>query len=85
MGFFYFMPGITNGLQGYMRGVGKMNLTMYVTYTQMLTRTLFTWLLIGSMGMDAVPLACAAGWLVMMVWEVALIILWRKQGRLLDA
>ena len=85
MGFFYFMPGITNGLQGYMRGVGKMNLTMYVTYTQMLTRALFTYLLIGSMGMDAVPLACVAGWLVMMVWEVALIILWRKQGRLLDA
>lgn len=85
MGFFYFMPGITNGLQGYMRGIGKMNLTMYVTYTQMLTRALCTWLLIGPLGLDAVPLACVAGWLVMMVWEIGLIIHWRKNGKLLTA
>ena len=82
MGFFYFMPGITNGLQGYMRAIGRMNLTMYVTYSQMATRALVTWLLIGSLGLDAVPLACVAGWILMMVWEIGLIVKWRKDGRL---
>ncbi len=82
MGFFYFMPGITNGLQGYMRAIGRMNLTMIVTYSQMFTRALFTFLLIGSMGLDAVPLACAAGWVMMTVWEVALMIRWSRDGRL---
>ena len=80
MGFFYFMPGITNGLQGYMRAIGKLNLTMYVTYSQMFTRAAFTWLLIGRLGLDAVPLACAAGWLLMMVWEVGLMVKWHKRS-----
>ena len=82
MGFFYFMPGITNGLQGYMRGIGKPALTMYVTYAQMFLRALCTFLLIDAMGMDAVPLSCAAGWILMMVWEIGLLIAWRKKDTL---
>ena len=82
MGFFYFMPGITNGLQGYMRAIGKMNLTMYVTYSQMFTRAFCTYLLIGRMQLDAVPLACVAGWILMMVWEIGLIVYWKKTGKL---
>lgn len=83
MAFFYFMPGITNGLQGYMRGIGKVSLTMYVTYGQMALRALCTWLLIGSMKLDAVPIACIAGWVLMIVWEVGLIVYWKKKKRLI--
>ena len=82
MGLFYFMPGITNGLQGYMRALGKMNLTMAVTYGQMFTRALCTALLIPSLNLDAVPLACAAGWILMMVWECGLMLQWKRQGKL---
>ncbi len=82
MGFFYFMPGITNGLQGYMRSIGKMNITMYVTYSQMFTRAIFTYILIGSLGLDAVPLACVAGWILMMVWEIGLMVKWNREGKL---
>ena len=82
MGFFYFMPGITNGLQGYMRAIGKMKLTMYVTYSQMFTRAIFTYILIGSLGLDAVPLACVAGWILMMVWEIGLMVKWNREGKL---
>lgn len=80
MGFFYFMPGITNGLQGYMRGIGKLNLTMYVTYSQMFLRALFTFLFIDAMGIDAVPFACVAGWVLMIVWEGGLMLHWKKKG-----
>ncbi len=83
MGFFYFMPGITNGLQGYMRALGKLKLTMYVTYSQMFTRAVFTFLLIGRMGLDAVPLACVAGWILMMVWEIGLMVHWKRKGALM--
>ena len=82
MGFFYFMPGINNGLQGYMRAIGKMQVTMLVTYGQMLTRAICTFLLIGTMRLDAVPIACAAGWTVMMAWELGLIFYWNQKGTL---
>ena len=82
MGFFYFLPGITNGLQGYMRAIGKMNLTMIVTYAQMLTRAVCTALLISRLSLDAVPLACVAGWIMMMIWECSLMFKWHRQGRL---
>ena len=80
MGFFYFMPGINNGLQGYMRAIGKMKITMYVTYTQMLVRAVCTSLLIGRLGLDAVPIACALGWTVMMIWEMGLVMKWRRES-----
>ena len=73
MGLFYILPGVTNGMQGYLRALGKMRLTMIVTYAQMVTRAAFTWLLIGNMGLGAVPLACVAGWVLMLVWEGALL------------
>ena len=79
MGLFYILPGITNGLQGYMRALGKLKLTMMVTYGQMFTRATCTYLLIGAMGLDAVPVACAAGWVMMTVWEVGLMLKWRKR------
>ena len=82
MGFFYFLPGITNGLQGYMRAIGRMNLTMAVTYGQMLTRAVCTALLIRRLSLDAVPLACAAGWIMMTVWEVGLMVHWHGKGKL---
>ena len=79
MGLFYLMPGLTNGLQGYMRALGRLKLTMYVTYAQMFTRAAFTFLLIGRMGLDAVPLACVAGWTLMTAWEGGLMYAWRKR------
>lgn len=82
MGFFYLLPGINNGLQGYMRSIGRMNLTMAVTYGQMLTRAVCTALLIPRLSLDAVPLACLAGWVVMMAWESGLMWKWHRQGKL---
>ena len=82
MGLFYIMPGFTNGLQGYMRALGRMRLTMAVTYAQMLTRATLTFLLIRRLALYAVPLACVAGWLLMLLWEGGLVIAWsRRSGK----
>ncbi len=82
MGFFYILPGINNGLQGYMRAIGRMNIAMYATYSQMLVRAVLTFLMVGWLRLDAVPLACAAGWIWMMAFEVSRIVKWRKAGKL---
>ncbi|MBR2570681.1 MAG: MATE family efflux transporter [Clostridia bacterium] len=79
MGLFYFLPGITNGLQGYLRAIGKMKLTMIVTYSQMSIRAVCTYLLIGRMGLVAVPRACAVGWVAMMIGETLLIVRVRRR------
>ena len=34
------------------------------------------------LGLDAVPLACAAGWTVMLVWELSLVARWKRKGLL---
>ena len=82
MGLFYFLPGINNGLQGFMRGLGKLKITMYVTYTQMFVRAICTFLLIPTLKLDAVPLSCAVGWLVMAAWEIGLVLHWKRRGGL---
>ena len=48
----------------------------------MFTRAACTFLLIGRLGLDAVPLACVAGWILMMVWEIGLMVKWSREGRL---
>ena len=48
----------------------------------MFTRAAVTFLLIGRMGLDAVPLACVAGWILMMVWEIGLMVHWNRRGGL---
>ena len=35
------------------------------------------------MKLDAVPIACIAGWVLMIVWEVGLIIYWKKKNCLI--
>ena len=84
MGLFYFMPNITNALQGYMRGIGKIKLTMYVTYSQMALRVILSALLIGSMGLDGIAVGCCGGWVLMIVWEGILIWHWKRTNRLIQ-
>lgn len=41
MAFFYWLPGVTNAHQGFLRGVGKMKMTLYGTLTQITFRVIF--------------------------------------------
>ncbi len=70
IGFCYWMPCVTNGLQGYFRGLGKMRITLLATLTQISVRVAATVLLTGRMGISGVGLACVLGWSAMMAWEI---------------
>ncbi len=70
MALFYLFPAFTNGIQGYFRGMGNMNITLVCTFIQTGLRVIFTWLLTPLMGIYGVAFACAIGWSAMLLVEV---------------
>ena len=72
IGFCYWLPCLTNGMQGYFRGIGRMTVTLFGTLTQICVRVLATLLLVPVMGIPGVGLACVLGWSAMLSWQVPL-------------
>ncbi len=70
MAFFYLLPALTNGFQGFYRGVGKMVTTMLGTAIQISLRFLGTALLAPRYGIVGIAFACAAGWCAMLLFEI---------------
>ena len=67
MAFFYWLPALTNGIQGFFRGMKHMKVTRFLTLTQISVRVLVTWLVIGRLGITGIAYACAAGWVAMLI------------------
>ncbi len=70
MAFFYLWPAMTNGFQGFFRGMGRMKMTILGTTTQISIRTLFTILLAPNMGIQGIAYASMIGWSAMLLFEV---------------
>lgn len=80
IGFCYALPCITNGLQGYFRGIGRMKITLLATLTQISVRVAATLLLTPVMGISGVGLACVLGWTAMILWEFPLQLHIQRRG-----
>lgn len=74
MAVFYFLPGMTNGVQGFFRGFGEFRITLLGTLIQTSLRVIVTILLAPAMGICGIAYACAIGWTVMLLVEVPLCI-----------
>ena len=74
MAFMYLFPAMTNGFQGFYRGMGRMRMTILGTTTQISVRTLFTILLAPKMGIKGIAFASGIGWLCMLLFEVPICI-----------
>lgn len=72
MALFYFLPAMTNCVQGFFRGMGKLKITLCGTIIQTSIRVAATYLLAPIMGIRGIALACAAGWMIMLLWEIPL-------------
>ena len=72
MAFFYILPGITNGIQGYFRGMGEMKTTLVATFIQISIRALVVAVLVPRVGLNGAAWACAIGWSAMLCYTVAL-------------
>ena len=71
MAFFYILPGITNGLQGYFRGMGEMKTTLTATFIQISIRALVVAVLVPRIGLNGAAWACAVGWSAMLCYTFA--------------
>ena len=71
MAFFYILPGITNGIQGYFRGMGEMKTTLVATFIQISIRALVVAVLVPRVGLNGAAWACAIGWSAMLVYTFA--------------
>lgn len=77
MAVFYFLSGITNSFQGYYRGIGHLKITLFATLVQIPVRVAISYALFGRLGIQAVAIGTAIGWMCMIVFEVSM---YRKYG-----
>ncbi|WP_099468190.1 MATE family efflux transporter [Konateibacter massiliensis] len=82
MGVLYIMPAFTNWIQGYFRGMGKMEVTFYSTTIQMVFRVIFVYLLIPVVGFNGIAYACGLGWVAMLLYEVPVYLRFQKRKKL---
>lgn len=70
MAFFYILPGMTNGLQGYFRGMGDLKITLGSTFTQIVVRVICSYIFAPHFGIAGVAFACFVGWIAMLLYEI---------------
>ncbi|MCI7607400.1 MAG: MATE family efflux transporter [Spirochaetales bacterium] len=70
MAFLYALPSMTNLVQGFFRGTGKMYTTIMGTTVQITIRTIFTFILTPKMGIIGIAYASGLGWAAMLLWEL---------------
>ncbi len=62
-------PCVTNGMQGYFRGMNQMKITLASTVLQIAVRTIFVYILVPRIGLNGEAYACAIGWSFMILFE----------------
>ena len=70
MALFYLFPAMTNGMQGFYRGMGKMYTTVIGTFLQATTRAICAAILAPKFGIVGIAFSCAIGWSLMLLFEV---------------
>lgn len=76
----YLLPAVTNGIQGYFRGVGDLKVTLLSSFINMGMRVLaaIPLVFVLDMGIEALPLSYLAGWIGMLITEVPLLLHYRR-------
>lgn len=82
MAIFYLLPAITNGVQGYFRGMGRMKVTLNATTTQMIARVVAAYVLAPRMGVTGIAYACFIGWIAMLIYEIPVYIKLQRELKL---
>lgn len=81
--FIYILPAVTNGVQGYFRGIGDLKVTLWSSMMNMGVRVLSALPLvyICHMGIQALPVAYLLGWIAMLVFELPLLLKKIRENR----
>ena len=72
----YVFPAITNGIQGYFRGIGDLKITLLSSFVNMSVRVVFAAILVFhfSLQIEALPFAYLAGFIGMLITELPFLI-----------
>ena len=83
----YILPAITNGIQGFFRGMGGLKVTLYSTFMNMAGRVLvvIVMFLVFNLGFVSLAWANLIGWIVMLLFEIPLLMRQLKELRNKDA
>ena len=78
----YLLPALTNGIQGFFRGIGDLKITLISSFINMALRVLAAapLVLIWKMGIEALPYSYLAGWIGMLVAETPLLLKTYRPG-----
>ena len=79
--FMYLLPAATNGIQGFFRGMGEMKVTLLSSTINVIGRCVSAvpLILIFRLGIAAVPWAQFAGWVLMLIVEIPILIKWWRK------
>ena len=72
----YLLPALTNGIQGYFRGVGDMKITLWSSMINFLVRVVCcgVFVFFCDMGIEALPWSYLLGWAAMLLYELPYLI-----------
>ncbi len=77
----FVLPCITNAIQGYFRGLGKMAVVLLATLTQISIRTVCVTFWVPVMGITGEAWACMAGWSCQLLLEGTLLVIMRRREK----
>lgn len=69
MAAFYILPAFCNSFQGFFRGLGRMDITLFATIIQIPVRVIFAYMLVEHLGLAAVAVGVTVGWICMIAYE----------------
>ena len=73
---FYLMPAFTNGIQGFFRGIGDLQVTLVSSTINMVGRVIAAavFVLWWKMEIEALPYSYVFGWVLMLLYEVPMLV-----------
>lgn len=78
MSLFFLLSFFGNSFVGWFRGMGRMDITLIGTTLQIVIRVAATYLLVDTMGLDAVALATGLGWTAIVLFQIVVFLLERR-------
>lgn len=81
MSIFYLLPAVTNGIQGYFRGMGDLKVTLFSTLVQIIGRVIFAYILVPKYGVAGIAFSCLIGWICMLLFELPIFCISRLTER----
>ena len=76
---FYLLSFTGHTCVGWFRGTGRMNITFWGTTLQIVVRVTASYLLVDSLGLDAVAFATGGGWVLIVVFQLTVFFLERRK------